>query len=981
MVVHLLDCGADIESDAVWRDGPPLTSAALHGHCEIVELLLSRGADANVQDYTYRVSTLLAAAKCGSIGIFRILLAHGATLEVGDNFNNALAAAVRLEHEELTTLILDLGWFAQSRWLKNSLSGGLDSMKDLLERRGVLTNSVPNKVRIESKDPKIESCKQVKFRINLEFEECVGDFDQPYAILSHTWEDEEISFQELVLVNNPRSSPSDVSDVKRKAGYRKIEKFASVAAADGFKYAWADTCCINKSDLAELSEAINTMFRWYQKSAKCYVYLADVSTADLRRLYDRKLDLLRDKAVEPHCRIAFYQSRWFTRGWTLQELLAPWVVAFYASDWGAHELKDFLIEEIHDITKIPTDVLRHGNFTEKSVSERMQWAAGRKTTRVEDMAYCLLGLFNLNMPLMYGEREGAFLRLQEEICRTSVDYSIFAWAQRPIQSTEVSDSPSQVDTYRGLFARSPSEFVVEGLKFHGNLDFDEFVPPIASTSIGFNVTFRLFPVAEAQRLVAGGQLQIWPPYTAPTDTDAKTEFFAIIQLLAEPRMPPSPEFDPLHRVCVAILVKALRYHPVAVDKQYVRVEPSVIYGLRVARLRQETPRTVLDQLPPSSIYVRNRVSIPPLHASSRWAGFILRINAENSPELHLDFKIYEGEIFNSKFTCGGAFNVPWAEVLFLPRPARRAEHKTSYLVHGSTSRSRYVSQSMALVLHRDPEDDAPACYVIPGPQVDPFTAGSRVDLRRMAKLTVNGNRGFFGEGRDYSRGLMTRVYAKLRWEPSLVQEVSKMGDIPPQAATAILTNDDPNSSRHPHRWIWFITGPTACGKTTIAKALATNLNFTFVEGDDYHPKANVAKMSLGHPLTDTDRQGWLEALRDHETAQPTDQHLVITCSALKRHYRDILREGPEKSGNLRIRIVFLDASQETLKRAAERKGHFAGPDLVKSQFEVLERPQEDERDVVMVWTEGRGIEDTEREVEQRVREEMGVDEGSFFKLT
>ncbi|KAM7216801.1 P-loop containing nucleoside triphosphate hydrolase protein [Rhypophila decipiens] len=185
------------------------------------------------------------------------------------------------------------------------------------------------------------------------------------------------------------------------------------------------------------------------------------------------------------------------------------------------------------------------------------------------------------------------------------------------------------------------------------------------------------------------------------------------------------------------------------------------------------------------------------------------------------------------------------------------------------------------------------------------------------------------------------------------------------------------------RWIWFITGPTACGKTTIAKALAEKLNFTFVEGDDYHPKANVEKMSRGEPLTDSDRAGWLEALRDHETAIPPEgesPHLVMTCSALKRHYRDVLREGAKNAGSLRIRFVFLDAPEEVLvQRAGLRQGHFAKANLVHSQFEALERP-DGEKDVVVVGVDGRSIEDTERDVEKHVREVMMCDDGSYLRV-
>lgn len=209
-------------------------------------------------------------------------------------------------------------------------------------------------------------------------------------------------------------------------------------------------------------------------------------------------------------------------------------------------------------------------------------------------------------------------------------------------------------------------------------------------------------------------------------------------------------------------------------------------------------------------------------------------------------------------------------------------------------------------------------------------------------------------------------------------------------------NDQQQRLHHLHRWIWFITGPTACGKTTIAKSLGRSLNFTFVEGDDYHPRASVEKMSRGEPLTDEDRAGWLQALKEHETAQPSSQsdgndtdsdgknyqsrHLVVTCSALKRHYRDVLRQGGDEAKDLRVRFVFLDASEETLtQRAAARKGHFAGANLVHSQFEILERPGEDEEDVVKINVEG-SLENSERAAEMKIRQEMGMDDGSFLKV-
>ncbi|KXX76624.1 putative gluconokinase [Madurella mycetomatis] len=217
-----------------------------------------------------------------------------------------------------------------------------------------------------------------------------------------------------------------------------------------------------------------------------------------------------------------------------------------------------------------------------------------------------------------------------------------------------------------------------------------------------------------------------------------------------------------------------------------------------------------------------------------------------------------------------------------------------------------------------------------------------------------------------------------------------MGDLFPPGSTkktATVSPQQPLATdlHGDHRWVWFITGPTACGKTTIAEALAHNLGFAMVEGDDYHDQTSLDKMSQGRPLTDADRHVWLLALRDHVTAQPQtspqqSRHQVITCSALKRRYRDVLRRSAQDAGNLRVRFVFLDVDEHVLReRAAQRKGHFAGEELVASQMEALEHPgEEDEADVIVVRVEGdRPVDETVRAVEVRVREEMGSDDGSF----
>ncbi|AEO64635.1 uncharacterized protein THITE_2142492 [Thermothielavioides terrestris NRRL 8126] len=237
--------------------------------------------------------------------------------------------------------------------------------------------------------------------LTLEFKEFLGSDVPKYAILSHTWEAEEVSLQE---VRDNLLSPTI------KQGYRKIVNFCRLARSEGLAWAWVDTCCIDKTNLAELTESINSMFRWYQDAAICYVYLSDLPTnAELAEAL-------------PGC-------RWFTRGWTLQELLAPKTVQFYDRDWVMRGTKKSLVSNLEAITGIPEAVLIQAvHIYDVSIGTRMSWAAGRETTRLEDTAYCLLGIFDVNMPLIYGEGSKAFRRLQEEIIRQSNDLTIFAWA-------------------------------------------------------------------------------------------------------------------------------------------------------------------------------------------------------------------------------------------------------------------------------------------------------------------------------------------------------------------------------------------------------------------------------------------------------------------------------------------------------------------------------------------------------------------------
>jgi hypothetical protein len=148
------------------------------------------------------------------------------------------------------------------------------------------------------------------------------------------------------------------------------------------------------------------MFRWYREAIKCYVYLDDVSIPDGEDPTERTWER------------AFRNSKWFTRGWTLQELLAPASVEFFSREGQRLGSRSTLEQPIHEITDIPVMALRGTPLSQFSVDERMRWAANRNTKKKEDQAYCLLGIFNLFMPPIYGEGDHAFIRLNKELGRS-----------------------------------------------------------------------------------------------------------------------------------------------------------------------------------------------------------------------------------------------------------------------------------------------------------------------------------------------------------------------------------------------------------------------------------------------------------------------------------------------------------------------------------------------------------------------------------
>ena len=298
-------------------------------------------------------------------------------------------------------------------------------------------------------------------------EEFIGKKIPEYAILSHTWGEKEATFK----------------DVKRngyKSGSTKIDGSCAQAQAMRLDYIWIDTFCINKSSSSEILEAISSMWDWYNRATICFAYLSDVPNGD-------------DWAEE---NTAFSNSRWFTRGWTLQEFIAPPVVRFYDASWRfigrkSEHRNDYLFTaKISKITRISWDALRFTNIAKGCcVAEKMSWAARRETTRPEDIAYSLLGIFGLNttMTAVYGEGGRAFKRLQEEIMKTSNDESIFSWGfTQSIKMDSISTD--------SLFASSPADFATLGRR--KRLTVSDFKPcHFSLTKIGLHIEMRICSLA------------------------------------------------------------------------------------------------------------------------------------------------------------------------------------------------------------------------------------------------------------------------------------------------------------------------------------------------------------------------------------------------------------------------------------------------------------------------------------------------------
>ena len=277
------------------------------------------------------------------------------------------------------------------------------------------------------------------------------------------------------MITLAKLNVEDRDEIRQRLGYWKIQNTCRQARKDGYKWVWVDTCCIDKRSSAELSEVINSMYRWYENSSVCYAYLHDVPGTSF--------PTQSDKVKYPNFN---GWPEWFSRGWTLQEMIAPRNLQFFNKDWNPIGDKAKLARILENITQVSQYILTRGLSGHRPcVAQIMSWAADRTTTRVEDRAYSLMGLLDVNMPMLYGEGQKAFHRLQLEIIRTSNDQSIFAWVREGEWTGSVlADDPRSFRHHSKMELMDFDEFI-ESLK--------EFIPDEELTSIEED-HFGTFPI-------------------------------------------------------------------------------------------------------------------------------------------------------------------------------------------------------------------------------------------------------------------------------------------------------------------------------------------------------------------------------------------------------------------------------------------------------------------------------------------------------
>ena len=305
-----------------------------------------------------------------------------------------------------------------------------------------------------------------------------------YAILSHRWIDStEVDYEEIVDLAKVDRQEQD--EIRGRLGYKKIVDTCKQAKKDGYKWVWVDTCCIDKRSSAELSEAINSMYRWYANAKICYAYLHDVGGS---------FPIEEDGEMYPKSN---GWPEWFSRGWTLQEMIAPRNLQFFNKDWQPIGDKKSLAQGLQWITEVPKHILADGlEGNRPCVAQIISWAACRTTTRVEDRAYSLMGLLDVNMPMLYGEGKKAFYRLQLEIIHSSNDQSIFSWGHN-LKNVRIgsilADDPSAFEDCSDVNLMSHDELIEKFPNLPSTLNAEHFdVFPITNRGIQIWMLLRRY---------------------------------------------------------------------------------------------------------------------------------------------------------------------------------------------------------------------------------------------------------------------------------------------------------------------------------------------------------------------------------------------------------------------------------------------------------------------------------------------------------
>ena len=408
-----------------------------------------------------------------------------------------------------------------------------------------------------------EGLMETRERVNCQVKvlELRDDEVTEYAILSHRWGEREVGYHEIVELAKMDKEKRD--EIRQRDGYQKILDGCKQAEKDGHKWLWVDTCCIDKRSSAELSEAINSMYRWYENAQVCYTYLHDVLNSSFPIVPDVEMD-------------AGGWPEWFSRGWTLQEMIAPSNVQFFNKEWEPIGDKRRLARTLEKITGVPGRILTDGLYGDRPcVAQIMSWAANRTTTRVEDRAYSLMGLLGVNMPMLYGEGKRAFHRLQLEIIRTSNDQSIFAWSwnEEGVRTGSIlADDPSVFHRCSTMELMDPDKFIEslskempEGSQLPSSADDRLGTFPI--TNRGIQIWLFLRPVPDTDSV-----FQAWLPCRHPWTR----ELVAINLCLRESNYYRCPQLDSRPEGTFQFRQVYLRYQDTSYRKATFEIDDSAI---------------------------------------------------------------------------------------------------------------------------------------------------------------------------------------------------------------------------------------------------------------------------------------------------------------------------------------------------------------------------------------------------------------------